>query len=41
MAGELDESSKTGSQKHIQKLFKIAWLRALLGFHGPEILKDF
>lgn len=39
--GDLDESSRTGSQKHIRKLFKISWLGALLGVHGPEILKDF
>lgn len=41
MASEPDESSRIGSEKHIQKLFKMSWLRTLLGVHGPEILKDF
>lgn len=44
MASEPDESSRTGSQKqenHVQKLFKMSWLRTVLGVHGREILKDF
>lgn len=41
MTSEPDESSRTGSQKPIEKLFKMSWLRALLGVHGPEVQKIF